>query len=131
MRKIEKIIVHCSATKAGQHFTVEDIDAWHRVRGFRSIGYHWVVYLDGSVHAGRPEAEAGAHCKDQNGRSIGVCYIGGLDAKARPCDTRTAAQRTALRRLVKELQRRYPGATVHGHNEFAAKACPCFPISAL
>ena len=119
MRKIEKIIVHCSATKAGQHFTVEDIDAWHRVRGFRSIGYHWVVYLDGSVHAGRPEAEAGAHCKGQNGRSIGVCYIGGLDAKARPCDTRTAAQR------------RYPGATVHGHNEFAAKACPCFPISAL
>jgi len=127
MRKIDKIIVHCSATAAGKDFGASDIDRWHRARGFNSIGYHYVVRLDGRVERGRDESEVGAHCKGQNAHSIGVCYIGGLRADGRtPCDTRTAAQRRALRELIAGLRRRYPGATVHGHREYAAKACPCF-----
>ena len=111
--------------------TVADVTAWHKERGFRTIGYHYLVYLDGTVVRGRREEEIGAHCLGQNAGSIGVCYVGGLDSRGRPKDTRTAAQRVALRNLVEGLQRRYPHATLHGHNEFAAKACPCFKISDL
>ncbi|MDE6256057.1 MAG: N-acetylmuramoyl-L-alanine amidase, partial [Muribaculaceae bacterium] len=73
MRKIDKIILHCSATPEGREVTVNDIRSWHIQRGFRTIGYHYVVYLDGSVHAGRPVEEIGAHCLGQNKNSIGVC----------------------------------------------------------
>ena len=132
MRRIDKIIVHCTATPAGREVTVADVKAWHKARGFRTIGYHYLVYLDGTVHAGRRESEVGAHCLGQNARSIGVCYVGGLDtATGEPRDTRTPAQRRALRELVEALCRRYPSATVHGHREFAAKACPCFDIADL
>lgn len=132
MRKIDKIIVHCTATPAGREVTVADVRRWHKARGFRTIGYHYLVYLDGTVHAGRRESEVGAHCLGQNARSIGVCYVGGLDAATgEPRDTRTPAQRRALRELVGSLRRRYPSATVHGHREFAAKACPCFDIADL
>ena len=128
MRKIDKIILHCSATPEGRHVTVKDIDCWHRDRGFSGIGYHWVIYLDGSVHRGRPEEKQGAHVVGHNATSIGVCYIGGADSNMKAKDTRTPAQRAALKRVVAELQQRYPGATVHGHNEFAAKACPSFNV---
>lgn len=94
------------------------------------IGYHYVVGLDGTVTVGRPESEMGAHCLGENLHSIGVCYIGGLDKESlQPADTRTPAQREALRHLIAELRLRYPGATVHGHREFAAKACPCFDVN--
>ena len=131
MRKIDKIILHCTATPESREVTVADVTAWHKERGFRTIGYHYLVYLDGTVVRGRREEEIGAHCLGQNAGSIGVCYVGGLDSRGRPKDTRTAAQRVALRNLVEGLQRRYPHATLHGHNEFAAKACPCFKISDL
>ena len=129
MRKITEIIIHCSATPAGRNFTVQDLDRWHRARGFSSIGYHYVIYLDGSIHPGRPVDDIGAHCLGHNAHSIGVCYIGGLDADTlEPADTRTPGQRAALRELTAKLQEQYPGATVHGHNEFADKACPCFRV---
>jgi len=128
MRKIDKIIIHCSATKQGQHFTIDDIDRWHKAQGYARIGYHHVVYLDGTVHPGRDESLIGAHCLGHNATSVGVCYIGGLDAAGKPKDTRTAEQSVALRKLIGELKARYPKATVHGHNEFAAKACPCFDV---
>lgn len=132
MRKINKLIIHCSATPEGRAVSVSDITRWHRERGFRTIGYHYVIYLDGSVHAGRPVSEEGAHCLGQNRNSIGICYIGGLDAKSLlPKDTRTEAQKDALRHLVGNLRKEYPGATLHGHNEFAAKACPCFDVREL
>ena len=131
MRKIDKIILHCTATPEGREVTVADVTAWHKERGFRAIGYHYLVYLDGTVVRGRREEEIGAHCLGQNAGSIGVCYVGGLDSRGKPKDTRTAGQRVALRNLVEGLQRRYPHATLHGHNEFAAKACPCFKISDL
>ena len=132
MRKIEKIIIHCTATPAGRDVTVEQVTQWHKARGFRTIGYHYLIGLDGVVHKGRPIEEVGAHCLGQNARSVGVCYVGGIDADTlRPLDTRTPAQRASLRRLVAELQARFPGATVHGHREFAAKACPCFDVREL
>ena len=131
MRKIDKIILHCTATPEGRQVTVADVTAWHKERGFRTIGYHYLVYLDGTVVRGRREEEIGAHCLGQNAGSIGVCYVGGLEKDARtPADTRTPAQRKALRALVAELCRRFPGAEVHGHREFAAKACPCFDARA-
>lgn len=128
MRKINEIILHCSATKQGQDFTVKDIDRWHKDRGFAGIGYHYVVYPDGSVHKGRDESLVGAHCLGHNATSIGICYIGGLDMEGKPKDTRTDAQKEALTKLVRELKAKYQGATVHGHNEFANKACPCFDV---
>lgn len=132
MRKINKIILHCSATPEGKDFTVADIDRWHRERGFRCIGYHYVVYRDGTVVAGRPVTEIGAHCSGQNANSIGVCYIGGVAADGKtPKDTRTHAQRKTLRLIVDKLKTEYPGATVHGHYEFANKACPSFKICDL
>ena len=126
MRSIDKIIVHCSATREGQHVTVQQIRQWHLQRNFADIGYHYVVYLDGSVHKGRPLEKAGAHCKGHNAHSIGICYVGGLDRSGNPKDTRTAAQKAALLSLIRELMQRFPRATVHGHREFANKACPCF-----
>lgn len=130
MRKIRKIIVHCTATPAGRSVTVAEIDRWHRQRGFNGIGYHYVVGLDGSVSKGRDEALVGAHCKGHNGDSIGVVYVGGMsEDMSRPLDTRTPGQRLALSRLIEGLKNRYPEATVHSHNEFAAKACPCFDAS--
>ena len=130
MRKITRIIVHCTATKAGREVSVKEIDSWHRARGFRSIGYHYVVNLEGAVFPGRPEAEIGAHCLGQNSVSIGVVYVGGLDESGSPADTRTDAQKLSLRRLIEDLKSRYPGATVHSHYEFAPKACPCFDAGA-
>ena len=139
----DTIIIHCSATRAGQDITAADIDCWHRARGFWSIGYHYVIRLDGTIEPGRDVTLDGAHCMGWNQRSIGICYVGGLDKEGRPADTRTDAQRTALIRLVKSLQLAFPNVKqVIGHrdtrpdlngdgiispNEYM-KACPCFDV---
>lgn len=130
-RKITEIILHCSATPEGRDVTAAQIDLWHRQRGFSKIGYHYVVRLDGSIEPGRGEKEVGAHCSGHNSHSIGVCYIGGCDAEMKPKDTRTSAQRAVLREIVYDLRRRYPSAKIHGHYEFAAKACPSFRVEDL
>lgn len=127
MRKINKIIVHCTATPAGRNVTAKEIDTWHRQRGFNGIGYHYVVKLDGVVEKGRPVEKIGAHCKGQNANSIGVVYVGGMSRdNTKPMDTRTPEQRIALSDLIAEIKRNYPGASIHSHYEFAPKACPCF-----
>ena len=134
MRHINEIIVHCTATEKGVPFSVADIDRWHKQKGWKGIGYHYVIYLDGTVHEGRPAWSVGAHCIGHNAHSIGICYIGGLghplkgDAKGKPEDTRTPEQKAALEELLKQLHKCYPSATIHGHNEFANKACPCFDV---
>ena len=120
------IIVHCTATPAERTVSVADVDRWHRERGFDGIGYHYLIGLDGTVYMGRDIERVGAHCLGKNTRSIGVCYVGGLDSNMKPRDTRTPAQRQALVELLKQLRRRYPGAKIHGHRDFAAKDCPCF-----
>ena len=125
-RTINEIIVHCSATVEGKDYTTADIKKWHLARGFSDIGYHYVIYRDGSIHAGRYINIRGAHCTNHNAHSIGVCYIGGLDKNNKPKDTRTDAQKKSLLNLLTQLKKLYPKATIHGHNEFSNKACPCF-----
>lgn len=128
MRRIDEIIVHCSATREGSDFHAHDIDRWHRLSGYEKIGYHFVVTIDGSVEAGRREEEVGAHCKGWNANSIGVCYVGGLDEKGKPKDTRTDAQKRSLLHLLRWLRGKYPAAKISGHrdHEGVNKACPCF-----
>lgn len=126
-RNIKEIIVHCSATPEGKDYTVETIREWHLIRGFSDIGYHYVIYRDGSIHEGRDESISGAHCLNHNTISVGICYIGGyaIDGKT-PKDTRTDAQKKSLIKLIKELKVKYPDAKIYPHYKFAAKACPCF-----
>ena len=127
MRIINEIIVHCAATREGRDFTVEDITRWHKARGFATIGYHYVIYRDGSIHEGRPLEQIGAHCVGHNKHSIGICYIGGCASDGKtPKDTRTPEQKEALLALLRRLKARFPNATIHGHRDFAAKACPSF-----
>ena len=127
MRKINEIIVHCAATREGRDFTVEDITRWHKARGFATIGYHYVIYRDGSIHEGRPLEQIGAHCVGHNKHSIGVCYIGGCASDGKtPKDTRTPEQKEALLSLLRRLKAQFPNATIHGHRDFAAKACPSY-----
>ena len=123
------MILHCTATPEGRPVTVQQVRQWHIQRGFVDIGYHFLVGLDGTIHRGRPIEKAGAHCKGHNAHSIGICYVGGLDRQGKPKDTRTPAQKAALLSLLKELKKQYPKATIHGHREFANKACPCFDCS--
>lgn len=130
-RKITEIIIHCTATKEGNDTTVEAIRHCHVYeRGFSDIGYHYVIYLDGSIHAGRSVHNSGAHCVGHNSNSIGVCYVGGCDKNNKPKDTRTEAQKKSLIRLVKALMALYhlPATRVYGHYQFANKACPSFKI---
>lgn len=129
MRTINEIIVHCTATPEGKDFKAKDIDRWHRERGWKKIGYHYVIDLDGTIEKGRGENEVGAHCSGRNAHSIGVVYVGGLakDGKT-PKDTRTDKQKEALWKILISLIIKYPNATIHGHNEFSSKACPCFNV---
>lgn len=127
MRSITLIVVHCSANRAGSALRLADIDRHHRSLGWKGCGYHYVIPTDGTLKAGRPEAEVGAHCRHHNRHSIGICYIGGLSADGTPADTRTEAQRATLRRLLASLHRRFPRALIVGHRDLdPLKACPCF-----
>ena len=126
-RSVSLLIIHCSATLPGQRVSVQDIDRWHRQRGFDCIGYHFYITVDGTIWTGRPLSQVGAHCKGYNAHSIGICYEGGLDEEGRPCDTRTLLQKAALVALINKLRESYPAADVVGHNDLNLhKACPCF-----
>ena len=126
-RTINEIIIHCTATPEGRECTVTEIRRWHIQRGFSDIGYHYVIHLDGRVEEGRNIDIAGAHCTGHNANSIGVVYVGGCakDGKT-PKDTRTEAQKSSLANLLLDLRKLYPSATIHGHRDFANKACPSF-----
>lgn len=142
MRRIDYIVVHCSATIEGKNFTAADIDRWHKNRGWSAIGYHYVIDLDGLLEEGRPEWKIGAHVKGKNRHSLGVCYIGGLDKNKAPKDTRTKAQKQGLQNLIEHLKVKYPNAAVLGHRDFSkdlngngiiepfefSKSCPCFDV---
>ena len=147
--KIDAIVIHCSASRAGVDLRAADIDKMHKERGFSGIGYHFVVDLDGRVEIGRPLPQDGAHCntpglsgQSYNKHSIGICYVGGLDRDGNPADTRTPAQRVALDDLVHDLIQRYPIVEVIGHRDASPdknkdgkitpnewiKQCPCFDV---
>ena len=126
-RNIRELIVHCSATPEGKDYSVDTIRQWHLQRGFSDIGYHYVIYRDGSIHIGRDESIIGAHCTGHNTNSIGICYIGGCASDGiTPKDTRTEAQKNSLLKLLSELKKKYPKAVIHSHKDYANKACPSF-----
>ena len=175
MRTITLIILHCSATREDKRFTFDQCRMDHiRHRGWKDIGYHFVIRLDGTIELGRPIAEVGAHCAGHNAESIGICYVGGMKASPQPspggrgpivsdagpeghssllipntslneghssllipnssltaADTRTPEQKAAMAELLRVLHRMFPEATVHGHREYARKACPCFDVAEL
>lgn len=143
MRKIDMIVIHCSATPEGKWFDEGDIDAWHKDRGFNGIGYHYIITLDGDVRAGRPESQIGAHAKGYNSNSIGICYIGGMDSKGKKAkDTRTPEQIKSMDVLINELCSKYPIVELVGHRDLSPdlngdgeitpnewmKQCPSFEV---
>lgn len=136
MRRIDKIIIHCSATRDGQNISAEEIKRWHTAprpigRGWQDIGYHYIIGINGELWNGRNIEDVGAHCKGENYHSIGICYVGGLDLDLNPKDTRNDKQKNTMYKLISELLNKYDGVTIHGHNEFANKACPCFDTSLI
>jgi len=128
MRSINLIVIHCSATKPSQDFTMKDLEACHKARGFKCCGYHYYITRDGQLHRGRPEEMVGAHARRYNAHSIGVCYEGGLDEQGRSCDTRTPAQKHTLESLLRSLKYDYPDAEILGHRDlpWVKKRCPSF-----
>jgi len=128
-RKIDTLFVHCAATPEGKDFTVADIRAWHKARGWSDIGYHYVIYRDGSIHLGRPIGQVGAHVENHNTGSAGVVYVGGVSADGKTAkDTRTPAQRASLLWLSAQLVEKHRIKRVRGHNEVSSKACPSFDV---
>lgn len=148
---IDAIVIHCSATREGQDVRAADIDKWHKERGFAMIGYNYVIDLDGKVEVGRPLSMDGAHCntkglsgKPYNKHSVGICYVGGLDKNGNAKDTRTEAQKNAMRELIDSLMDKYPIIEVIGHRDASPdqngdgqitknewlKVCPCFEVRA-
>lgn len=127
-KKLEGIILHCTATKADQSVTVKSIRSWHKARGWDDIGYHFVIGTKGELWAGRSMDYQGAHTKGHN-NAIGVAYCGGVDKYGQPEDTMTEKQEATFLRLVDTLRGIFGADTkVMGHNEFSSKACPSFDV---
>ena len=134
-RKIDEIIIHCTATPEGREYHAQDVKRWHREQGWADIGYHYVITLDGDCEVGRDADTAGAHCYGHNARTIGVVYVGGLEpmregvpvSKLKAKDTRTEQQKAELMSLLIDLRRLYPEAKIIGHRHYEKnKDCPSF-----
>lgn len=127
---VKFIAIHCSATPGDRDVRIADIDRMHRMRGFLSVGYHYVIERDGKLQPGRKLTQRGAHVENFNHCSIGVCLIGGVDSKLKPEANFTDAQLATLKALVGTLSKAYPRAVVQGHRDFpnVAKACPSFDV---
>lgn len=124
----DAIFVHCSATKASQDVGVREIRQWHKEQGWLDVGYHYIIRRDGTIEAGRDEGAVGSHARGYNSTSIGVCLVGGIDAKGKPEANFTDAQMESLRTLLGELKARYPDAAIMAHHDVAPKACPSFNL---
>jgi N-acetylmuramoyl-L-alanine amidase len=131
MRNIDKVIIHCSATREGQdNINAKVIDRWHRARGWNGIGYHFVILINGTIEYGRDLNKIGSHTRGQNTGSIGICYVGGVEKDGKtPKDTRTDAQKESINLLVSLFKNIHKELTVHGHNEFSSKACPSYKVN--
>ncbi len=126
-RVITLLACHCSATPEGKDYTTADIKKWHLAQGWSDIGYHYVIYRDGTIHLGRDVDKIGSHIAGHNSNSIGICYIGGLDSTGKKSkDTRTPEQKKSFILLLTELKKLYPTAIIRGHRDYAKKDCPCF-----
>ena len=126
--RTDAIFVHCSATKPEMDIGVETIRMWHKQQGWLDVGYHFIIKRDGTVEEGRPVNVVGSHVKDWNSRSVGVCLVGGINAKGQFEANFTPAQMNSLRNKLEELMRQYPDAALMAHHSVAAKACPSFDV---
>ena len=137
MRKINEIIIHCSATRPGWMIKssidkqVAEIKRWHvKLNGWSDIGYHYIIGRNGEVRLGRAVERVGAHTRGRNKNSIGICLIGGYGSAATDSfeDHFTSKQWDVLHGLLNKLEDDYGTVGVHGHNEYAAKGCPGFNV---
>lgn len=127
--KTDLIIVHCSATPAGMDIGAKEIDRWHREKGWLKIGYHFVIRRDGTIEPGRDIDEVGAHAEGYNGRSVGICLVGGVAIDGKHSENNfTPAQFASLAKLLKSCLISYPDAKIIGHREVAPKDCPSFDV---
>lgn len=130
-RQINHLVVHCTATKENYPFTAKDIDQWHKTKGWKGIGYNYVIDLDGTIEIGRDVDLIPAQVEGWNAHAIGLVYVGGLDKNTlKPKDTRTLQQKESMRNLLSALKSLYPNAKILGHRDFpnVKKACPCFDV---
>lgn len=128
-RRIDELVWHCTATAEGKDYTVADIRAWHKARGWSDIGYHYIVYRDGRIMVGRPIGQIGSHVAGHNTGTVGCSYIGGVSRDGKtPKDTRTPEQAKSMLWLTRELVRKHGIKKVTGHNQYASKACPSFDV---
>lgn len=137
MRPMHGIILHCSATRPAwmanskTSAKVAEIRRWHvKDRGWRDIGYHFLIDRDGTVASGRPIEQTGSHTQGRNTGTIGICLLGGHGSAADDPFERnfTPQQDAAARKLITDLRAKYGRLTLAGHNNFAAKACPGFSV---
>jgi N-acetylmuramoyl-L-alanine amidase len=133
MGPIRFLTIHCAATPEGRDNSAAEVRAWDVAR-FGQPSYHWVIELDGDAIRHLKDTEKGAHVGGANSGNIGICYVGGtatLNAGGKPKDTRTPAQKRALRTLIRTYRARHPGIIVLGHRNWpgVAKACPSFDVS--
>lgn len=131
---VRRIIIHCSATPPDADIGAPDIDRWHRERGWDGIGYHFVIRRDGRVERGRALGRIGAHTGGHNSDSLGICLVGGVTDAGGPEANYTQPQWESLMALLYALESYYSEEfrrelSIHGHNEFANKACPCFDVA--
>lgn len=126
---ITHLTIHCAATPEGRDVKAAEIEGWD-VAKFGQKSYHWIVELNGNKHRSLPDEALGAHVHLHNHGNIGVCYVGGDDVHGNPKDTRTPAQREALRAIVAGYRTRIPGLIVLGHRDWpdVHKACPSFDV---
>lgn len=124
----EAIFVHCSATKPTMDIGVREIRQWHKEQGWLDVGYHFIIRRDGTVEEGRPVDTVGSHVQGWNDRSVGVCLVGGIDAKGKPEANFTPIQMSALKSILTMLRAKYPEATIMAHHDVAPKACPSFDL---
>ena len=132
MRKIDYIVIHCTATP--QTTTIQSIrNHWKNVLGWKSVGYHFIIEASGGVTKLSDIASPTNGVAGYNTKSIHISYIGGVDKQGKPVDNRTEAQKVALIETIKRVrnevalkQRTFP--IIQGHTDFpgVAKACPCF-----
>lgn len=126
--KVKYLAIHCAATPPSRDIGAKEIEAWHKKRGWKGIGYHYVIRRDGTVETGRAENEIGAHVKGFNSQSLGICLVGGISETGKAEANYTKMQAVSLAGLLTDLTKKYPDAIVQGHRDFPNqnKACPCF-----
>jgi len=126
---ITALTVHCAATPEGRHVSYQQITDWDNAK-FGQTSYHWVIELDGSTHRTLRDDQKGAHVGGHNTGNIGICYIGGVDKKGNPKDTRTPMQKKSLLTLIRTYKDRHPGLLIRGHRDWPGvnKACPSFSV---